>query len=211
MKPMNIYLTGVGGQGIGLISEILLRAADHAGFKVKAVDTHGLAQRGGIVVSHVRIGGTVHSPLIRKGNADLVVALERHEALRGAQEFLKPGATLVYYDVVWQPLDVRLGNASEILPDEIYSFCKANEISCISVKMPDLGDARMQNVALLACIHRKDLVPGVSKRNYIQAMEDLMAGRVLENNLKLFESGNVILQERKGHSPGSLKNPIRGL
>ena len=53
MKKFNIYLTGVGGQGIGLISEILLRAADYAGFNVKSVDTHGLAQRGGIVVSQI--------------------------------------------------------------------------------------------------------------------------------------------------------------
>ena len=116
MNGMDIYLTGVGGQGIGLISEILLRSADHAGFKVKAVDTHGLAQRGGIVVSQLRIGPNVHSPLIREGKADLVIALERHEALRAAQAFLKPGGTLVYYNVVWQPLDVRLNNANEIKP-----------------------------------------------------------------------------------------------
>ena len=76
MKPFNIYLTGVGGQGIGLLIEILLRAADHAGFPVKGVDTHGLAQRGGIVVSQIRIGEEAHSPLIRQGEADLVVALE---------------------------------------------------------------------------------------------------------------------------------------
>ena len=61
MKAFNIYLTGVGGQGIGLISEIIMRAADHGGHPVKSVDTHGLAQRGGIVVSQIRIGETVFS------------------------------------------------------------------------------------------------------------------------------------------------------
>ena len=80
MKTFNIYLSGVGGQGIGLLSELILRAVDHAGQPVKAVDTHGLAQRGGIVVSHIRIGPAVFSPLIRPHQADLVVALERHEA-----------------------------------------------------------------------------------------------------------------------------------
>ncbi|MBW2538534.1 MAG: 2-oxoacid:acceptor oxidoreductase family protein, partial [Deltaproteobacteria bacterium] len=54
MNSFNVYMTGVGGQGIGLLSEILLRAADHAGHTVKGVDTHGLAQRGGIVVSSLR-------------------------------------------------------------------------------------------------------------------------------------------------------------
>ena len=59
MNAFNVYMTGVGGQGIGLLSEILLRAADHAGHTVKGVDTHGLAQRGGIVVSSLRFGETI--------------------------------------------------------------------------------------------------------------------------------------------------------
>ena len=76
MKTFNVYLTGVGGQGIGLISEAVLRAADHAGHRVKSVDTHGLAQRGGIVVSQIRMGDSVYSPLIPEGQADLAISLE---------------------------------------------------------------------------------------------------------------------------------------
>ncbi|MDH3576024.1 MAG: 2-oxoacid:acceptor oxidoreductase family protein, partial [Desulfobacteraceae bacterium] len=97
MKAFNIYLAGVGGQGIGLLSEILLRGADHAGLKVKGVDTHGLAQRGGVVVSQLRLGSRVYSPLIFQNEADLVVALEHHEALRGTNAALKDGGTLIYY------------------------------------------------------------------------------------------------------------------
>jgi indolepyruvate ferredoxin oxidoreductase beta subunit len=70
---MNIYLAGVGGQGIGLLSEILLRAADHAGLNVIGVDTHGLAQRGGIVISLIKFDENVYSPLIGENQADLVV------------------------------------------------------------------------------------------------------------------------------------------
>ena len=114
MKTFNIYLTGVGGQGIGLLSEVMLRAADYAGLPVKGVDTHGLAQRGGVVVSHLRCGDNVYSPLIQEGDADMVVALERHEALRGTNSFLKNGGTLVYYNTVWQPLEVRLNKAEEV-------------------------------------------------------------------------------------------------
>lgn len=65
-----------------MLSEVLIRAADYAGYTVKAVDTHGLAQRGGIVVSQVRLGETVHTPLVSRRSADLVIALERHEAQR---------------------------------------------------------------------------------------------------------------------------------
>ncbi|HSA34529.1 MAG TPA: 2-oxoacid:acceptor oxidoreductase family protein, partial [bacterium] len=92
----NIYITGVGGQGIGMLAEALIRAADHAGLAVKGVDTHGLAQRGGIVVSHLRIGDEVYSPLIPEGDADIAVALERHEALRALNGFVKDGGTLVW-------------------------------------------------------------------------------------------------------------------
>ncbi len=66
MNAFNIYLCGVGGQGIGLLSEVLLRGGDYAGLKAKAVDTHGLAQRGGIVVSHLRFGSSVFSPMVAR-------------------------------------------------------------------------------------------------------------------------------------------------
>ena len=114
MKAFSIYLTGVGGQGIGLISEIILRAADHAGHPVKSVDTHGLAQRGGIVVSQIRIGDKIFSPIIPAGQADLVISLERHEAFRAAGTALKDKGCLIYYNTVWQPLSVRLNQTAEI-------------------------------------------------------------------------------------------------
>ena len=185
MKPFNIYLTGVGGQGIGLLSEILLRAADHAGFPVKGVDTHGLAQRGGIVVSQIRIGNDVHSPLIRQGEADLVVALERHEAFRGITDFLKDGSTAIYYDTVWQPLPVRLNQAHEVDNDAILAHCSKKNIQVFRILKPGLSDARMQNMAVLAGIHRNQLIPGIAFDHYKNAMSDLMEGSMLEKNMAL--------------------------
>ncbi len=185
MKAFNIYLTGVGGQGIGLLSEILLRAADHAGFPVKGVDTHGLAQRGGIVVSQIRMGSEVHSPLIRQGKADLVVALERHEAFRGITAYLKDGGNAIYYDAVWQPLPVRLNQASEVDNDTILTHCRQRNIQVIRVLKPGLADARMQNMAVLAGIHQNRLIPGIVLDHYKTAMSDLMEGAMLENNMAL--------------------------
>jgi len=185
VKPFNIYLTGVGGQGIGLLSEILLRAADHAGFPVKGVDTHGLAQRGGIVVSQIRIGSDVHSPLIRQGEADLVVALERHEAFRGIIAFLKDGAAAIYYDAVWQPLPVRLNQAAEVDNDTILAHCSKRNIQVFRILKPGLSDARMQNMAVLAGIHQNHLIPGIALDHYSNAMSDLMEGPMLEKNMAL--------------------------
>ena len=187
MEAWNIYLTGVGGQGIGLLAEILLRAADHAGLHVKGVDTHGLAQRGGIVVSQIRIGDNVHSPLIREGEADAVIALERHEALRALNGFLRDGGILIYYNSVWQPLEVRLNEAEEVSETLISRQCKERGIKEIKVFADDLQDTRMQNIVLLAEIDKQALIPGIDTKHYLQAMDDLMQGEMLDANRRLFE------------------------
>lgn len=188
MDTFNIYLAGVGGQGIGLLSEIILRAGDHAGLPVKGVDTHGLAQRGGIVQSQIRMGRDVYSPLIMEGQADLVVALERHEALRAMNLISKDSSTLIYYNTVWQPLDIRLGRSGEVDEEMIDEEGKLRGITVFKVFDPQLIDARMQNIAILAVIVKNSLVPGVGLENYRLAMEDLMAGSMLEKNMALFES-----------------------
>ncbi|MBW1693744.1 MAG: 2-oxoacid:acceptor oxidoreductase family protein [Deltaproteobacteria bacterium] len=187
MEPFNIYMIGTGGQGIGLLSEVLLRAADHAGLTVKSVDTHGLAQRGGIVISQLRIGRSVYSPLIPRNQADLVIALERHEALRGVQMALKDGGTLMYYNTVWQPLGVRLKQSEPVSDETIHQQCRNRSIKSIKVFKKDLRDARMQNVVVLAKICKYELIPVVKKEHYLQAMDDLMQGDLLEANVNLFK------------------------
>ena len=191
MKAFNIYLAGVGGQGIGLLSEVLLRAVDYAGYPVKGVDTHGLAQRGGIVVSHLRFGEKIYSPLIPEKEADVVVGLERHEALRGMKTYLKDGGSLVYYNTVWQPVEVRINIAEEVSEATISEQCRKRGIREIKVFKSDLDDARMQNVVVLAAIESHKIIPGIETDHFRQAMDDLMAGTILEKNLRLFD------QERK--------------
>jgi indolepyruvate ferredoxin oxidoreductase beta subunit len=188
MKAFNVYLTGVGGQGIGLIGEIILRAADHGGHPVKSVDTHGLAQRGGIVVSQIRFGENVFSPLIPAGQTDLVIALERHEALRAAGTVLKDNGVLIYYNTVWQPLSVRLNETAEIGENDIQSLCGKRGIRVIPVFHENLPDIRMQNIAVLSEVHRHGLIPGVDLKHYRRAMADLMSGSMLEKNRGLFDA-----------------------
>jgi len=187
MKAFNSYLTGFGGQVIGLISEIILRAADHAGHPVKSVDTHGLAQRGGIVVSQIRLGDAIFSPLIPAGQADLAISLERHEALRAAARVVKANGCLVYYDTVWQPLSVRLNEVPEVTEGDIHDLCARRSMQVVSVFQADLPDVRMQNMVVLAEIHRQRLIPGIDRDHYRTAMADLMAGSMLARNTALFD------------------------
>ncbi|NLB84275.1 MAG: pyruvate ferredoxin oxidoreductase [Synergistaceae bacterium] len=186
MKRFDIYMAGVGGQGIGLLSEAVLRAADYAGHVACGVDTHGLAQRGGMVESFVRIGSPVTTPLFRRGRASLVLALERTEAYRAVEAYARPGGTLLYYDASWQPLSVRLGKEKALQPDDVEECCARLEVQCIAVTTP-VPDPRMQNVALLAVLAREKLIPGVEKEHYQKALKDLLPDRVLEENLKILE------------------------
>lgn len=197
MNAFNTYLIGVGGQGIGLLSEVLIRAADYAGHRAKAVDTHGLAQRGGTVVSHLRLGDGVHAPLVPAGEADLVVALERNEALRGLETAAKDGGALVYYDTVWQPLGVRLGQDPPVNENQVAEHCRRRNIRCFRVWEAALEDPRMQNMAVLAEIGRCGLLPGVEPAHYRAALQDLLAGGLLTKNLALFDTK---VKEREGQA-----------
>lgn len=181
----NIFLIGVGGQGIGLLSEVLIRAADYAGWPVAGVDTHGLAQRGGTVTSHLRLGD-VYSPLVPAQQADLVIALERHEALRGQQEMLAVGGTLLYYNCSWQPLSVRLGQETSPSPAEIAAVAAVREQRVVAIEPVALADVRLQNCVLLAALAREGLVPRLEPEHYERALADLLPETLLIMNITLF-------------------------
>jgi indolepyruvate ferredoxin oxidoreductase beta subunit len=182
---MNIHMTGVGGQGIGLLSEVLLRALSRAGMEVRGVDTHGLAQRGGVVNSQIRTGSGEFSPLIAPGEADLVLALERHEALRAVGGYLRDGGALAYYDAVWQPFEVRNGTVPEVSTAALHEECRRRGIRVVRVFRDDLPDSRMQNTALLGEVMLNGLIPGLGPEHVASAMEDLLQGGALEANLKI--------------------------
>jgi len=188
MKAYNIHITGVGGQGIGLLSQAVLRGIDHAGINVIAVDTHGLAQRGGVVVSQIRCGEKINTPLIMKNRADLVLGMEVHEALRGLSFALKKGGTLVYMDVSWQPLPVRLGDEKEITAEDIHLACRSADVNGIRVNIQSMADPRMQNMALLGTLSKHRLVPGVSKDHFEAALDDLLTGEMLSKNRAVFNA-----------------------
>jgi indolepyruvate ferredoxin oxidoreductase beta subunit len=101
--------------------------------------------------------------------------------------YLGEGGVLVYYDAVWQPLDVRLKKSLPVDESRIKQACEKRHIRFYPVFHEDLPDSRMQNVALLASIDRHQLIPEVKTDHYLRAMDDLMAGSMLEMNLKLFK------------------------
>jgi len=186
MKSFQVFLCGVGGQGIGMLSEILLQSVFFSGQEARGVDTHGLAQRGGTVVSSLKVGRS-YSPLISEGEADLVLALERYEAFRALELYAKPGSTLLFYDTSWQPLGVRLGTNAPLEASQITSLAEQKSVKIVRVLEPQLEDPRMQNTVVLGHVFRLCLIPGVQPTHVLHAMEMLMAPSLFARNRILFE------------------------
>lgn len=184
----NIYLCGVGGQGIGLLAAALAQAAERSGLEVRACDTHGLAQRGGVVSSHIRLGADALTPLVPEGGADLVLALERLEALRGAARYLKKGGKVIYYDTAYQPVSVRMGQARYPSAEEVAKevSAMAGEVSAVFIK--DLNDPRMQNSALLGRLSSVKAVPGLDAGLLEEVLKEIVPAESLSENLKIFRA-----------------------
>jgi indolepyruvate ferredoxin oxidoreductase beta subunit len=185
----NILLCGVGGQGTILTSRILTEGLIRVGYDVKMSEVHGMAQRGGSVSTQVRYGEKVDSPLFGKGQADVMVAFERMEAVRYVP-FLKPDGICVLNDYRLTPMSVAVGAAS--YPDNAAcAMKKAFDTYAIAAAdiATGLGNARTMNVvlfgALVKVLHLVP-IPGVDWGDVIAS---LVPERLLAVNLKAFHAG----------------------
>jgi len=154
VKKLNILITGVGGQGVVLASDIVGEAALAAGCDIKKTDTLGMAQRGGSVISHVRIGKRVWSPLIKEGEVDIIVSLEKLEVARWSH-YLRPGAIVIVNNQVVPPLSVNLGNERYPSDGEITNILKrwTDRIYFVdgTSRVRELGNIRTLNMFMLGC------------------------------------------------------------
>lgn len=182
-KTTNVFIAGVGGQGILLASEILSDVALAKGLDVKKSEVHGMAQRGGSVVSHVRFGDEVHSPVITAGEADLLISFEKMEALRWVQA-LAPGGKIIV-------------NTQEIVPSGQETYPKdidaqlderapgALKIDALKLAK-EAGHIRAVNVVILGAIsHFLDF----TEDEWRAAIESRVPKKTIEINIKAFELG----------------------
>jgi len=183
-----VMMAGVGGQGVLVASETLALAALAEGFDAKQSEVHGVAQRGGSVVSHVRFGVRVHSPLIRSGEVHVLYAGERLEALRYAHT-VEPGGTIVMDDRAIKP--VRMPDSPEAdYPERVPEFLRKKGYDVLVVEALSeavtLGDQRCANVVLLGALAtRLDL----RDESWREALETRIAPKILDLNLRAFAAG----------------------
>lgn len=183
----NILIAGVGGQGTLLAGKILAHLLLSEGFDVKVSEVHGMSQRGGSVVTHVRFGKTVFSPVIDKGCADIIVAFELLEAAR-CLEYAKPGAKIVVNVQKIEPMLVVTGSA--LYPEQLEEKMQAAGAEVIAADCLALaqqaGSAKAVNVVLLGCLSALFDIP---EHSWIEAIEAAVPEKFLELNRKAFALG----------------------
>jgi len=186
----DIVIVGVGGQGVILISDVIGRAAVIAGKPVCGAETHGMAQRGGSVINHTRIGCRF-SPMVASGGADVLVALEPGEALRFAH-FLSPEGVALINTRPVLPSTVTCGKADYPPLSEILAPLKARCCNVIAMDATALaekaGTAVAMNVVMLGALSR--YIP-LSEELIIQALSLVVPPRFLEANKKAFALGKA--------------------
>lgn len=182
----NIMIVGVGGQGTLLASRILGNAVISEGYDVKVSEVHGMSQRGGSVVTYVKYGDKVFSPIIDRGEADMILAFEKLEAAR-ALPYLKEGGTVILNDREIAPMPVITGAAEypDGLVADIAAKAKVIAIDALSLSL-EAGFAKAVNVVLIGVLARSS---DISKEVWIQTIKDTVPAKFLDLNLKAFELG----------------------
>jgi len=187
MNNINIMIVGVGGQGTLLASRLLGNVAIKQGYDVKVSEVHGMSQRGGSVVTYVKMGKKVHSPVIEKGEADIILAFENLEALRWI-EYLKKDGTLILNDQQIDPMPVIIGKAK--YPDSIIDRLKAGGIRLISVDGLNIakkcGSIKAVNVVLIGLLVK---TTNIARDVWEKALEEVIPAKLLDVNKKAFVAG----------------------
>ncbi len=186
MRVKNIMIVGVGGQGTLLTSRILGNLAVRRGYDVKLSEVHGMAQRGGSVVTFVRYGEQVAEPIVEEGQADVLIAFERLEALRYLH-FLKEDGVVIVNDWRIDPITVVTGAAA--YPEGILDMLGEARRTIVveaTKTAKEMGAPRAFNVVVLGAAAR---YVGFGKEDWLKVIEETVPPKTVEVNLRAFEAG----------------------
>ena len=194
MEKYDVLMAGVGGQGTILASSVLAEAAILEGYDAKKADVLGMAQRGGSVVSHIRLGPRVFSPLIKKGEADILIAFEKLEAARWSS-YLKPGGLALVNDHAILPLSVSCGAEAYPSDDQVKTVLagRAGTIYWIEglALAETLGNVRTLSVVMVGALSA--FLP-MKEETWLRALEQRVPPKLYDLNRKAFAAG----RERAG-------------
>ena len=183
---MNIMVVGVGGQGTLLTSRIIGKTALNAGYDVKLSEVHGMAQRGGSVVTFVRYGKRVYEPVCEEGTVDILISFERLEALRYAH-FLKPDGVMIVNDTRIDPMTVVIGAKKypEGILEELSKNHKLYTVDAGAIAK-ELGNSKVLNTVVLG-VASKHI--GFSEDEWLETLKATVPPKTIEINTKAFKAG----------------------
>ncbi len=192
-KVTNIFLSGVGGQGTILASNILAEVFLKAGFDVKKAEVHGMAQRGGDVTTHFRFGSKVYSPLIKYGEVDFLLSFELLEAIRYIN-WVKPTGKVIINKQTILPPAVSLGQMD--YPKDVEKifrkYFKENVYAIDGQEIArKLGNIQAANVVLVGAF--SNFFPDYKETQWIDAIKSLLAPKLHDLNVKAFYEGRKAL------------------
>ena len=190
MQTKNVMIVGVGGQGSLLASKLLGKLLLTKGYDIKVSEVHGMSQRGGSVVTYVRFGDKVYSPIIDKGEADFIVSFEMLEAARYT-EFLKPGGKIITNTQQINPMPVITG--AQEYPEALSEKIKAAGIDLVAVDALSLaeeaGSSKAVNIVLMGILSKYF---DFTEDEWNKAIESSVPPKFLELNKKAFALGKAI-------------------
>lgn len=189
-QTKSIMIVGVGGQGTLLTSRILGGITTQAGYDVKLSEVHGMAQRGGSVVTFVRYGKEVAEPIVEEGCADVLIAFERLEALRYAH-FLKEDGIIIVNDQRIDPMTVVTG-AAEYPEGIIENLSKEYRVVAVDAmgEAKKLGNAKVFNTIIIGVAAKQ---MNFTKEEWLKVIENTVPPKTVEINKKAFETGYLMV------------------
>ncbi|HBC93632.1 MAG TPA: indolepyruvate ferredoxin oxidoreductase [Pelotomaculum sp.] len=191
--PLNIVITGVGGQGNILVSEILAKAAAAEDFKVTVGESYGLSQRGGAVSSHIRLSQEFqYGAVIPAGHADIIVGFEPVEAARSAAALGHPGTKIILNPRPVYPVGVLIGGHAYPDPDDLIKTLKDMSAEVLLIASSELaalaGDPLVQNIVLVGALAGSGFLP-LPPATFTSVMNAVVPERALEMNRQAFQLG----------------------
>lgn len=186
MTTKNIMIVGVGGQGTLLASRVLGNTVINEGYDVKVSEVHGMSQRGGSVVTYVKYGDKVYSPIIDRGEADIILAFELLEAYR-ALPYLKKGGKIIVNGQQIDPMPVITGAAQypENIAEKIADKADLKVIDALSLAK-DAGNIKAVNVVLIGVMAKST---DIEYEKWIETIKTTVPEKFLDVNLKAFDLG----------------------
>ena len=192
-RTRNILLCGVGGQGILLASEIISSALVRAGFDVKQSEVHGMAQRGGSVISHIRYGEKVFSPLIEPGTADFAASFELLEALRYLPYYNKDTKVVVNTQKI---LPSPVSTGMDVYPNDVLEQLKSRQLQVFPVEAFDIakavGETRAANVVITGAL---SVFLPVDEKIFLDVIEKRVPAKIREVNISAFLKGRETIKK----------------